>query len=1048
MFKKFLSWLSVAATVLTMVPSQAIAADANVEDPDDLITEIVKSVGSFNPNANESITFDVTFNDADPLLATASSGVYAIKNVNDVDAPLIYLEKWGELADGANQGDTEAIPTTSIDWNGQDGCPNGGCELNAQYQFIVDVKFTDGNGAAKSGRQMTPFFFDNTLTIYDAQRSGLVIDPRSNNAAQRDFKIDYKVSKDSLLTVEVRKDGNMVKNLITNSPQAAGEASSVTWNGLDNAGEIVANGTYTVRLLPREDLDTPVVNESILSFNVDVDSNAIVDFAVDRFEVSPSVVGDNLLDPSPEGNNERLKIDYSLNENPTSVIFEIRDNDDELLKTEITDNLQTTIINDAWDGKYANRLVVPGVYTVRMIATNADGDRITEDREITVAYGSIEKPDVTNFSVSPNDFDPDNEDTSITFETGNVANLRVTIENQDGTIIKEFTDYNGDEYGARTHDISWDGSATNGNSINRGDYIVVLEATNEYGVVVESASVKVSDLVNDLKTSNAHLDNISCSPSGDVEPDQEDILECEADVEKDGVDLQVFAVRGNTEIELYDENDLDEGRNVVEFDWDLTDDDDEYVDAGVWRIEFRTRLDGAELLAGLTREIVYEKPEIDELYVSKDEIDNDLDEFTYVMFKLKDDAEVSLYYLVDGQRDDEIVEELDVEADKWYAYEIDGNGLDYDDSIDIELVAANTANENVNSSRRVSFDVDEDDVSSSKVNVTNDYITPVVTDCEGATLEIGFELEDDAEVDITIHRGKTSSGSSIATLLDGADLEAGNNSITWDCRDKNGNELSNGFYTYEITSRDRSTESEEGLFIVASSSDIGDIDGASSSSSSSNNDGVNSNVTINGGSNNDNNDGGSVVVDDCAGFSDIMETDSRCEAIEWAKNAGIFEGYPNGTFGADRNINRVELLKVILEANNINASSTPSGNLGFRDVTVGEWYMRYIARAMELGIFKGDDGANTARPGDNVNRVESLKIVFEAIRVVSGYTTQSCTPGYNDTPGNEWYSKYVCESEDYGLFTDTPGNQFLPSKAATRGEIVEMLYKLEEVGLF
>lgn len=127
-------------------------------------------------------------------------------------------------------------------------------------------------------------------------------------------------------------------------------------------------------------------------------------------------------------------------------------------------------------------------------------------------------------------------------------------------------------------------------------------------------------------------------------------------------------------------------------------------------------------------------------------------------------------------------------------------------------------------------------------------------------------------------------------------------------------------------------------------------------------------------------DYGVEKMENCEGFTDIDYSDPHCPAIKYVKQQGIFSGYPDGTFGADVSINRAETLKVITEGFNYEILSSDGTDLGFSDVGVDEWYMQYLKTAKEAGIIEGyPDG--TFRPSEKVIYVEMLKIFFETAEV-------------------------------------------------------------------
>ena len=121
-------------------------------------------------------------------------------------------------------------------------------------------------------------------------------------------------------------------------------------------------------------------------------------------------------------------------------------------------------------------------------------------------------------------------------------------------------------------------------------------------------------------------------------------------------------------------------------------------------------------------------------------------------------------------------------------------------------------------------------------------------------------------------------------------------------------------------------------------------------------------------------------------------------------------------------------------------------NEGFSDVQAGAWYMPYIKTAKQLGVFSGDGGANTARPDATINRAEALKLTFETLRVSKGYTVSSCSFSYGDVQAGAWYYNYACQAKNYDLFG---GGSFLnPGALSSRGEVAQMLYDLDQAGLF
>lgn len=98
------------------------------------------------------------------------------------------------------------------------------------------------------------------------------------------------------------------------------------------------------------------------------------------------------------------------------------------------------------------------------------------------------------------------------------------------------------------------------------------------------------------------------------------------------------------------------------------------------------------------------------------------------------------------------------------------------------------------------------------------------------------------------------------------------------------------------------------------------------------------------------------------------------ESIEFLQEQGILQGYEDGSFKPEASINRAELLKVVFAALDEEASEGEGGC--FPDVQ-DEWFAPYVCKAKELGIVQGyPDGLY--HPEQEVNMVESFKIIIEA----------------------------------------------------------------------
>lgn len=112
-------------------------------------------------------------------------------------------------------------------------------------------------------------------------------------------------------------------------------------------------------------------------------------------------------------------------------------------------------------------------------------------------------------------------------------------------------------------------------------------------------------------------------------------------------------------------------------------------------------------------------------------------------------------------------------------------------------------------------------------------------------------------------------------------------------------------------------------------------------------------------------------------FSDVSSSHPYITAIRWGKESGVLSGYPDGTFQPDRTVNRAEFLKIVLAADGVDVAST-SDPTGFRDVNEEAWYAPYIRYAKQQGVVQGyPDGS--FKPEQAVNFAEALKMAYAAL---------------------------------------------------------------------
>ena len=172
-----------------------------------------------------------------------------------------------------------------------------------------------------------------------------------------------------------------------------------------------------------------------------------------------------------------------------------------------------------------------------------------------------------------------------------------------------------------------------------------------------------------------------------------------------------------------------------------------------------------------------------------------------------------------------------------------------------------------------------------------------------------------------------------------------------------------------------------------------------------------------------------------AAFSDVPTVQRYSTAINYLSEAGIIDGYPDGTFQPDRTVNRAEFLKLVLESSGIPADVTTES--GFDDIDESAWYACYVRKALYEGWIEGyPDG--TFRPENGITKAEGLKIIGKAQQWQ--VSANQGEPPFADTPADAWFTPYVYYAKSRN-FLDESGRFFIPDTILSRGKTSEILFR-------
>jgi len=159
--------------------------------------------------------------------------------------------------------------------------------------------------------------------------------------------------------------------------------------------------------------------------------------------------------------------------------------------------------------------------------------------------------------------------------------------------------------------------------------------------------------------------------------------------------------------------------------------------------------------------------------------------------------------------------------------------------------------------------------------------------------------------------------------------------------------------------------------------------------------------------------------------------------------AGIVQGYWNGTYRPDEAVNRGQMAVYIARALAGGDENVPSGpsTPTFSDVGEDHWAFRYVEYCAAQEIVSGY-GGGTYRPDEVVNRGQMAVFIARMVSVPTGMEdfVPGTTPIFPDvTSANEWawcyqYVQYL-GALDPPIVSGYPDGNYRPENAVTRDQM-------------
>ncbi|MFF2484516.1 S-layer homology domain-containing protein [Paenibacillus sp. NPDC058071] len=167
---------------------------------------------------------------------------------------------------------------------------------------------------------------------------------------------------------------------------------------------------------------------------------------------------------------------------------------------------------------------------------------------------------------------------------------------------------------------------------------------------------------------------------------------------------------------------------------------------------------------------------------------------------------------------------------------------------------------------------------------------------------------------------------------------------------------------------------------------------------------------------------------------------STLQLLVYSNRAGNLQhqryilGYPDGTFKADRFLNRAELAAIIARLiGEYDAEAKP-----YSDVPKSHWAYKYINTVTKHNIFQGGTDGKF-RPNDPVTRGELAAVMTRYLKLETGTPIEL---HYSDVKGSYWAAAAIESLYRNGMTTGYPDGTFKPLNGIIRSEAVTLINRM------
>ena len=363
-----------------------------------------------------------------------------------------------------------------ITWNGL--ADSGTRCADGTYSAVLETVSKNG-GVAKTVSQ--PFAIDTVAPQVTVSAPYLLFSPDGDGSKDAvDFTVESTSEEKWTARIESGR-GGLVQEIVWE-----GKAQSFRWDGTNDSGNLVEDGTYTVTIFSQDAAGNKAA-ASIAGLQVDTRQGKVY-LTADQSTMSPN--GDGFKD------GQKFTVRLTLTEGIESWQFDIKNEAGAVVRSWSQKDYRDVPATIAWDGMSAAGTPAEGSLTGNNTINYAKGTVLTAT---TAPFVSSVTPPQLSVRTAPEYFSPDNDgvDDDLFISLGAVSAVPFkswSFQVYDPENGKVFWSRSGT--GTVTERLVWDGRGNNGELVQSAmDYPFIFSVADELGMSSEVAGIISVDVL-------------------------------------------------------------------------------------------------------------------------------------------------------------------------------------------------------------------------------------------------------------------------------------------------------------------------------------------------------------------------------------------------------------------------------------------------------------------------------------------------------------------------------------------------------------------------